>query len=169
MVTELFGENSTKQPKALTDEMLKNAQEVLGYKLPLSYIELLKTRNGGVPVRTCFSTSVKTSWVDNYIQISAIWGIGTDGDKLAERGIDAECGSQYMIEEWEYPQIGVMICPCMSAGPNAVFLDYGECGNYGEPKVVYIDVEDKDEPEIVFLAKDFETFINGLVKEEDIE
>lgn len=33
-----------------------------------------------------------------------------------------------MIDEWEYPAIGVAICDCPSAGHDMVFLDYRDCG-----------------------------------------
>ena len=36
----------------LTDEMVRKAEERLGYKLPESYIALMKTRNGGKPLKT---------------------------------------------------------------------------------------------------------------------
>ena len=33
----------------ITEEMVKYAENQLGYKLPESYIHLLKQRNGGIP------------------------------------------------------------------------------------------------------------------------
>ena len=39
-----------------------------------------------------------------------------------------ELGSQFMIDEWEYPAIGVAICDCPSAGHDMIFLDYRDCG-----------------------------------------
>lgn len=69
-----------------------------------------------------------------------------------------------MIEEWGYPNIGIAICDCPSAGHDMVFLDYRECGRQGEPKVVHIDQE--HDYEITFLANNFEEFICGLVNDE---
>lgn len=68
-------------------------------------------------------------------------------------------GSQFMIDDWEYPAIGVAICDCPSAG--YVFLDYRECGSQGEPKIVHIDQE--CDYKITPLADSFEGFIRGLL------
>ena len=76
-------------------------------------------------------------------------------------------GSRFMIEEWGYPDIGVAICDCPSAGHDMVFLDYRECGPQGEPKVVHIDQE--ADYEITPLADTFEAFVRGLVDESDYD
>ncbi|MDR1652734.1 MAG: SMI1/KNR4 family protein [Prevotellaceae bacterium] len=156
-----FWDTEEEMPKKLTDKMVEKAEKRLGYKLPRSYIELLKTRNGGFPVNACFPTQTATSWAEDHIAIETICGIGV------EDGIDDEYGSQYLIKEWGYPEIGIWICNCPSAGHDAVFLDYRECGKDGEPQIVHIDQE--NDYKITFLSKDFETFINGLVSEDDFE
>lgn len=48
-------------------------------------------------------------------------------------------------------------------------LDYSLCGKNGEPRVIHVDVEGADEPTITVVAKDFETFISGLVSEEEFD
>jgi hypothetical protein len=159
-----FWDEDDESPKKLTDKMVEKAEKKLGYKLPKSFIELLKSRNGGYPINTCFPTNEKTSWADDHIAIETICGIGV------EDGIDSEYGSHYMIEEWTYPAIGVVVCNCPSAGHDTVMLDYSDCGREGEPKVVHVDTETKSgEPEVTFLAQDFETFIKGLVNEEEFD
>lgn len=95
--------------------------------------------------------------------IAGLLGIGRE----EAYSLCGELGSQFMIEEWEYPAIGVAICDYPSAGYDMVFLDYRACGPQGEPKVVHVDQE--WDYEITPLAHSFEDFIRGLVSEYDFE
>ena len=147
--------------KPLADDAVKQAEEELGYKLPNSYVELLKNKNGGISKDVCFRTDVATSWADDHIAICGILGINNHDNSLLQ-----ECGTKFMIEEWGYPEIGIIVCDCPSAGHDCVMLDYSKCGNDGEPQVVHVNVEDENKPVITFLAKDFETFILGLINED---
>ena len=154
-------ENYTEE--APSDELIASVEQELGYKLPASYIWLMKRHNGGIPVNACFPTEEPTSWAEDHVAITGIMGIG----RKKTYSLCGELGSRFMIEEWEYPDIGVAICNCPSAGHDMIFLDYRECGPEGEPKVVHIDQE--CDYEITPLADTFEDFIRGLVNEEDYE
>lgn len=143
-----------------SDELILSIEEELGYKLPAAYIELMKAHNGGIPFNTCFPTKEATSWADDHAAISGIAGIG----RTKMYSLCGELGSQFMIDEWGYPAIGVCVCDCPSAGHDMVMLDYSACGSTGEPTVVHVDQE--DDYRITFLAPDFESFIRGLVSEE---
>ncbi|OMF90865.1 Imm51 family immunity protein [Paenibacillus sp. FSL R7-0273] len=142
------------------DELIASVEQELGYKLPASYITLMKQHNGGVPHNTCFPTNVPTSWADDHAAITGIMGIGRD----KSYSLCGDLGSPFMIEEWGYPDIGVVICDCPSAGHDVIMLDYRHCGKDGEPEVIHVDQE--ADYEITYLAPDFETFIRGLVHEE---
>lgn len=147
-------------PFPLTDELVRQAEERLGFKLPQAYIDLLKIRNGGIPVRNCFPTTTPTSWAEDHIAIDSFRGIGGDD------GMDS-LDTRWTDEDWGYPvETGVVICDCPSAGHDAVMLDYSLCGRDGEPRVIHVDVETGDAPEITVLAPDFETFMKGLLHEE---
>lgn len=147
----------------LTDELLASVEAELGYKLPASYIALMKTQNGGIPKNTNFPTDEATSWSEDHIAITSISGIG----RRKSYSLCGDMGSQFMIDEWGYPTIGVVICDCPSAGHDLVMLDYRLCGKDGEPQVVHVDQEGGYE--ITFLAEDFETFIRGLVNDEQYD
>lgn len=69
-----------------------------------------------------------------------------------------------MIDEWGYPNIGICICNCPSAGHDLIMLDFRKCGKQGEPEVIHVD--QASDYKITFLASDFETFVKGLVNEE---
>lgn len=143
-------------------EMLKEIEETLGYKLPSSYIELMKEHNGGLLNRDCCPCNQSTSWANNHVGVHGIYGIG----KSKSNSLGGLFGSEFWIVQWEYPSIGVAICDCPSAGHDMIFLDYRECGNQGEPKVVHIDQE--FDYKITVLANTFEEFINLLCTEDDL-
>lgn len=143
-------------------ELINEIEKELGYKLPASYIYLMKKQNGGIPKRYCCPTNTSTSWSDNHIQINGILGIGN----TKYNSLCGNFGSKFWIEHWEYPDIGIAICDCPSAGHDMVFLDYRECGPNGEPKVVHIDQE--FDYKITLLAQNFEEFITKLCYEEEL-
>ncbi|MBC8754397.1 SMI1/KNR4 family protein [Kordia sp. YSTF-M3] len=140
-----------------SDELILSIENELGYKLPKSYIEMMKVQNGGTPVNFCFPTDESTSWSKDHVQISGIFGIGRE----KEYSLAGDLGSQFMIDNWGYPTIGICICDCPSAGHDMIMLDYRKCGKDGEPEVVHVDQE--YDYTITFLAKNFEAFIRGLV------
>jgi SMI1 / KNR4 family. len=164
-LTDEFWDESDyyKSPNSISDNAIQEVEEQLGYKLPQSYINLIRTQNGGTPRNTCFRTLTANSYAEDHIAISAIHGIG------GMWGIDSrELGSKFMIEEWGYPDIGIVICSCPSAGHDSIMLDYSDCGPSGEPRVIHVDVETLGDPQITILAQDFQSFISGLVSEEEL-
>ena len=142
-----------------SDELIASVEEELGYKLPAAYIWLMKQHNGGIPVNTCYPCDEPTCWPDDHVAITGIFGIGRE----KSCSLCGELGSQFMIDEWEYPAIGVAICDCPSAGHDMIFLDYRACGPQGEPAVVHVDQE--NDYKITHLADSFEEFIRGLEHE----
>ena len=152
-----------------SDELIASVEEELGYKLPAAYIWLMKQHNGGIPVNTCYPCDEPTCWSDDHVAITGIFGIGRE----KSCSLCGELGSKFMIDEWEYPAIGVAICDCPSAGHDMIFLDYRACGPQGEPAVVHVDQE--NDYKITHLADSFEEFIRGLEHEslydpdEDVE
>jgi len=142
-----------------TDDLIRRVEADLGYRLPAFYVALMRTRNGGVPVNTCFPTTEATSWADDHIAITSISGIGY----AKSNSLCGELGSQFMIDQWEYPAIGVVVADCPSAGHDLVMLDYRACGPQGEPAVVHIDQE--NDYHTTLLAPSFEAFVRGLVPE----
>lgn len=138
---------------ALTEDIIASAERTLGVRLPASYLAVLRARNGGVPMRRCFPTTRATSWATDHISLTMLLGIGY------EDGIDGSFGSAYMVAEWGYPPIGIVVCRTASAGPDTIMLDYTRCGPMGEPCVSYVD-EDRS---VLVLAPNFASFANGLV------
>ena len=106
-------------------------EEQLKHKLPAAYVTLMKMQNGGIPKRTNHRTSEPTSWADDHVAIVGIYSIG----KLKTCSLCGEAGSQFWIDEWKYPAIGVYFADCPSGGHDMLCLDYRECGPTGEPSV----------------------------------
>ena len=104
-----------------SDELIASVEEELGYKLPAAYIWLMKQHNGGIPVNTCYPCDEPTCWAEDHVAITGIFGIGRE----KSCSLCGELGSQFMIDEWEYPAIGVAICDCPSAGHDMIFLTTG--------------------------------------------
>jgi SMI1-KNR4 cell-wall len=148
---DLFDDGSYYTGPPLDGDMLRRAEEALGVRLPRGYVDVLSYRNGGTLRRQCYATMFPTSWAPDHIGVRALLGLG------GERGTDKM--SVYWISEWDYPQIGVVLCDLPSGGHDTVMLDYSECGPDGEPSVVYVD-EDRIPRRI---ADTFDDFIAGLV------
>lgn len=141
------------------DRQIAEAERELGYKLPAAYIELMRMRNGGAPLKTSYPTTEATSWAEDHIAITGIFGIGREKSS----SLCGDQGSAFWVEEWGYPADGIYFADCPSAGHDMILLDYSQCGPQGEPCVVHVDQE--SDYKKTFLAKDFETFIRGLREE----
>ncbi|MDO7844726.1 SMI1/KNR4 family protein [Hymenobacter sp. M29] len=151
---------ATKTEPPPTDELIHALETELGYRLPAFYVAMMREHNGGIPHNNTFPTTEPTSWADDHIAITAICGIG----RSQSVSLGGPQGSQFMLDEWGYPNIGVVVCDCPSAGHDVVMLDYRACGTQGEPAVVHVDQE--DDYKITFLAPNFEAFVRGLVPSE---
>jgi hypothetical protein len=154
-MTELFEDNDFYTGPLLDDGMLRRAEEILGVRLPRSYVKVLYRRNGGILRYRCCPTDFRTTWASDHFEIRALLGIG------GEWGIDSSSGqgSRDIVAEWGYPEIGIVICDMPSGGHDAVMLDYSEAGPEGEPAVAYID-EDRIPRRV---ARSFEDFLSRLV------
>jgi hypothetical protein len=60
-VDDFWGDSGAYTGPPLTDEMVHAAEASVGYKLPESYLGLLRVRNGGTPRRCCFPTPTRPS------------------------------------------------------------------------------------------------------------
>ena len=138
----------------VTQEMINHAQEFLGVKLPAEYIELIKIKNGGETKYRRYPTTHWNRYAEGWIPFYEIVGIYNDPDDNHSIYI-----TSCMIKEWNLPQNIVLLDGEVHYW---VALDYRECGSTGNPSVVWIDVDNKQEFK---LANSFSEFINGLVEE----
>lgn len=148
------------QEPAPGDALVAELQAELGYRLPEAYIALARRHNGGLLQRSCHPMEEATSWADDHIQVSGLYALG----RQAPYSLGGQFGSRFMQQEWGYPDIGIVIADCPSAGHDVVMLDYRHCGRQGEPQVVHVDQE--ADYAITVVAADFASFIHGLVDED---
>lgn len=141
----------------LTDDKVRQAEKILGVKLPAPYVDTLKFCNGGKLRRNSCPTEEPTSWAEDHVQLIDLMGIGYEG------GIEND--GQYYIQEWGYPHPSVCIS-CID-GHTAVLLDYRDLPDGEEPPVVFVDMEaGEEEGEVTLLAPDFQSFVDQLVASE---
>ncbi|MFD1030790.1 SMI1/KNR4 family protein [Metaplanococcus flavidus] len=137
----------------LTAKIIESAEEKLQVKFPKSYIKLLKKQNGGYIYYNAFPCDVPTSWADDHINVDHILGIGE------EEGV---VKSEYLINEWGLPKNIVVFS---GDGHTWIAFDYRK--KKSEPPIIYVDVE---ADQIIELASDFESFLEGLyVNETELE
>ena len=136
----------------LTDELVSRAEETMGYKLPESYKELLRFKNGGV-----INDALDESW------LTAIYGISADPNEFN--------GLENMFDnwknEWEYPDIGIPFGETPSAGHDMFYMDYRVTDENGEPRILRIDNEMDNE--IFVVADNLPEFIKLILKNEPLD
>lgn len=141
----------------LTDEMVVDAEGVLGVRLPFTLLELLRVQNGGVVADGCnaFPSTRPTSWSDGRVPFVTLMGIG------AAEGTLSLLDTPYLVQEWDLPSPLVLLT---GDGHWWIALDYRACGPEGEPSVTWFDTDlDQD----LGMAPDFRTFVEALTHEPD--
>ena len=156
--SEYYDREYTDNP--LTQDKIDLVEKQLGYKLPAAYIEFMSHRNGGAPIKFCHRTSTSTSWASDHVAMTGFLSIGS----RKNYSLCGDTGSEFMIDEWGYPPIGIYFADCPSAGHDMLCLDYSACGPKGEPRVVHVDQE--RDYAVTHVANSFESFIRGLEAED---
>jgi hypothetical protein len=139
-----------------TDALVSEVEIELGYVLPASYVALMRRHNGGTPRLTDHPSPTPTTWAEDHVAISGIYGIG----RHHEFSLGGPRGGAWWSREWGYPALGVYIADCPSGGHDMVALDYRTCGPTGEPPVVHVDQEWGYA--VTVLAPSFAAFVRGL-------
>lgn len=151
-INEFWDENYYNHPP-LTDNMIIKSEKDLGVKLPTLLIDLLRVQNGGYTKGFAFPMKEKTSWAENFVPLSELFGIVIDESINTAQNI---LQTQYMTEEWGVPQKQVLLC---GDGHWWITLDYRNGNN---PSVRWIDTECNQD---INVADSFDDFIKGLVSE----
>ena len=144
-----------------TDELIAEIEQELGYKLPESYIWLMKQHNGGIVNQNRNGCKIDwsegfTEWTGNVVLVAGIMSIGREKTWSI-------CGTEVQVQC--HSDIGVMIANTWD-GADMIILDYRECGKDGEPSVVCVDPN--AHLQITKLADNFESFIRSLGNRDEL-
>lgn len=147
--TSFWGSGAHWVQPPLTDDVVREAERVLGVRLPSPLLDLLRIQNGGVvaPEWSVFPTTAAPAWSADHVPFDVLMGIGP-GDCLLD--------TPYLVEEWGLPSPLVLL---NGDGHCWIGLDYRDRGRDGEPSVTWFDVELESE---AALAPDFRSFVEGL-------
>lgn len=129
---------------------ITEAEKVLGYHFPKSYIEFLQVQNGGT-LSKAYSGS----------RLKAVYGIGAADNSY---GIEKKC--DLWKNDWQYPDIGIPFGETESGGHDLYYMDFSVVDENGEPRIVLIDNEGNNE--VYFVANNFAEFIGKVFRKEDI-
>ena len=128
---------------------LEKTEKEIGWKLPNSYIALLKIMNGGRINYDIF----EESWLE------AIYGVSLEEGGLVDM-------FDNWINEWQYPNIGIPFGQTQSAGHDMYFMDFRSIDKNGEPRIVHIDNEFDNE--ITVVADNLEDLLTKIYFHEEI-
>ncbi|PVY37962.1 SMI1/KNR4 family protein [Pontibacter virosus] len=90
----------------LTDEMVEMAEKELGLKLPSLLIEFLKVQNGGYTKGFAYPMKQRTTWAEDHVPLSELFGIVTEKSFKTAQNILA---THYMTKEWGLPEKQVLL------------------------------------------------------------
>jgi len=137
----------------LTDQLVTQAETILRVKLPKSYINALRTHNGGFLKRDTFlhPSFIPRCEYGSFVTIPYMLGIG------GERGIETE--SPDIIEQYLYPKSTVVL---FSDNYTAFLLDYRNIKPDEEPPVIFYYYWPGEEGKEIPLAPNFRSFSEQL-------
>ncbi|MFI5621614.1 SMI1/KNR4 family protein [Streptomyces sp. NPDC051567] len=143
----------------LTDAAVQDAEDQLRVRLPSSFLEFLRGRNGGLVAARwdAFPTVAPNSWSEDHVLLDMMMGIG------CQDGQSSLLDTPYLVEEWGLPSPLVLLS---GDGHCWIALDYRVCGRQGEPSVTWFDTDGDSE---LALAADFRAFVEGLTSAENFD
>ncbi len=152
VMATFWGDGDYGVQQALTDEMVREAERVLGVTLPSALLDLLRVQNGGIVSadHDAFPTSRPSSWSEDHVPFDNLMGIGR------RDGTTSLLDTPYLVEEWGMPAPLVLLS---GDGHCWIGLDYRACGRDGEPSVTWFETDLDAE---FGLAGDFRSFIESL-------
>lgn len=127
----------------LTDEMVNEAEQQLGYKLPQAYIDILKEQNGG---------SINYTFPDYDLRLhGSICGIGPNFPNIVDERLPLLDSADFVSFDVE------KLLPFDGDGHWYICLDYRN--NTTEPEITYLDMEEDQARKV---AENFAEYLSKL-------
>lgn len=158
--TELFDELDLKafwDPKgpfakeytggSFTADDVHEIEKKLGCHLPNSYLALMMTQNGGVPLHRAVPYEPDDEDYPEFLEIQGFYPL----QSLVE--------AQPQARSW-YPQNGLRFASAAQNAEDGFFFDFDTLDKFGEPAIVYASLALK---ESLPIADNLDEFIGGLV------
>jgi hypothetical protein len=137
----------------LTDIALARAERILGVRLPVELIALLRIQNGGYTKGFIHPTAQPTTWAKDHVPLPDLSGIIIDSNHPSPMNM---VRTPEMTLEWGLPPKQVLLS---GDGHYWITLDYRSGAS---PSISWIDVECGEDIQI---ASSFGAFLAGLVAE----
>ena len=147
--SNFWGTNYYEHP-VLTDDAVVAAQAMLGVRLPLELLALLRVQNGGYTQGFAHPMTRPTTWAKDHVPLEDLAGILAPEHPSPMNLVR----TLEMTIEWGLPPNQVLLS---GDGHYWITLDYR---NGPEPSVAWIDVECSEDFQI---APSFSAFLEGLV------
>lgn len=143
----------------LTDDVIANAERQLGVRLPKSYLDALRIKNGGSTIGNSIKLPVQyvpdhlRHYIDHgYISVRDINGIGSGDDTILE--------TDYFVGEWGLPSPIVILS---GEGHWWIAFDYRVVQE--NPPIVFLD---SDSGDTLHVSDDFASFLASIVSDEQV-
>lgn len=150
-----FWDETAALPPLLSTELVRQAEQQLGLRLPPALLALLTQQNGGYTRGFVYPMTHPTSWAENHVPFDELFGLLPPSDTGSVSILD----TAYLTQEWELPEKQVLLS---GDGHWFITLDYR---HGSEPRVAWIDTElDQDVP----VAASFPAFLAGLVDRDEM-
>src|SRR5262245_21704180 len=94
---EFWGDSQYFTGPPFSDDLVRQLEQRCGYKLPATYLRLLRLRNGGSPRREYFHVEGLRGWDTGYLGIDSLRGVG-------DHFWSIEANHE------NYPRIGLIVC-----------------------------------------------------------
>ncbi|MBP5988115.1 MAG: SMI1/KNR4 family protein [Azonexus sp.] len=154
--SQFWGTDSDHNPP-ITDEILTEAEGILGVNFPEELVALWRVQNGGYTQGFVYPTHRKTTWAEDHVSFHELFGIGSTA---SPSGIHNILNSEYMIKEWGLPSNQVLLA---GDGHWWISLDYR---NSRIPCVTWLDVAAGQDIE---LSPSFGEFLSKLLPDSAVD